>query len=324
MNTKIIRVDNQNPEKSVIEKAASLLKEGELVAFPTETVYGLGANVFLPKAVKKIFEVKKRAPHNPLGVLIGGLEYLEDMWISIPLEAEKLAEKFWPGPLTIIFFKNEKVSPLVTGGLSKIGLRFPNHPVTLAILEETRFPLACPSANISGRPSPTRAQHVFDDLKGRIPLILDGGETNLGIESTVIDLTSSPPKILRKGAVSLREIQKIIPEVEEEKKQEDIPHYQPEYPIVLAIDEPTLYRELEKAKRKGKRTICVGPHASAPEGIRINFDDYPKKIFHLLRELEKEGIDLLIIEVPPGKGSMDEAVRERLIKAAQKTNPNCL
>jgi L-threonylcarbamoyladenylate synthase len=317
MKSKIVPVNSQEPEEDVIKEAASYLERGEIVAFPTETVYGIGGNAFDLKVIKKIYEVKKRPFHNPLGVLINKTEQLEDLWVTTPLEAERLIEYLWPGPLTIIFYKNEKVSPLLTAGSPKVGLRFPDHPVILKILDEIDFPLASSSANLSSRPSPTKAEHVLNDLGEKIPLILDGGESPLGIESTVIDISESPIKILRKGAVSAEKIKQIIPEAEIEEAHSEQPSYEITYKVVLVENEGELLSEFEKGKEEKKKVKAVGPHAWFREGIKIDFEEYPQKIFSLLREMEREHIDLLIVEMPP-ESEKNKAIRERLKRAVKK------
>jgi L-threonylcarbamoyladenylate synthase len=317
MQTKIIPVNSEKPEKEVIKEAVSYLEKGEIVAFPTETVYGIGGNAFDLDVIKKIYEVKRRPFHNPLGVLLNKMEHLDDLWVSIPFEAEKLIEYFWPGPLTIIFYKNERISPLLTGGSPKVGLRFPNHPVILAILDEINFPLASSSANLSSRPSPTKAEHVLSDLGEKISLILNGGESILGIESTVIDLSESPIKIARKGAITVEKIKEIIPEAEIEEETSPKSPYKISYKVLLVKDEESLFSEFENARKKGMRVKAIGPHAWFREGIKINFEEYPRKIFYLLREMEKENIDLLVVEMPP-MSKENEAIRERLLRAAHK------
>lgn len=206
METKTFKIDKNDINRDLLREAADLLKEGGIVAFPTETVYGLGGSVFSPEAVAKIFEAKGRPADNPLIAHIYSLDQLEDLAEKIPLEARLLAEKFWPGPLTMVLKAKEGIPKIVTAGLDSIGIRMPADPVALAFLEEVDLPLAAPSANLSGRPSPTIGQHVLEDLAGKIEGILLSDQSLIGIESTVIDLTKKPALILRPGAISLEEI----------------------------------------------------------------------------------------------------------------------
>lgn len=198
----------------IIRETAEALLNGETAAFPTETVYGIGASIFNENAVLKIYQIKGRPPEKPLSILIGSAEDMEKAASEIPGSARLLAEKFWPGPLTMILKKREEISDKITAGKGTIGLRVPAHPVPLALVRLTG-PLACPSANLSGTDEPKSAEDVLKNLGGKIDVLIDGGKTSLGIPSTIIDLTSVPPKILRKGGLDVIEIKKIIGEVTE-------------------------------------------------------------------------------------------------------------
>ena len=207
----VLRAKLKN-DSAVIE-AAELLKKGEVVALPTETVYGLAADAMNPKAVKKIFKAKGRPQDNPLIVHIADKAQLEQLTaFEIPVKAEKLMKKFWPGPLTIIFSKSPDVPAETSAGLQTIAVRMPAHPLMLAVIERSNLVLAAPSANTSGFPSPTRAEHVYDDLKGKIPLILDGGPCQLGVESTVLDIRGDQLRVLRPGGISREEISQFLGE----------------------------------------------------------------------------------------------------------------
>ncbi len=210
MKTKIIRLNSRHQEKEKIQEAAQVLQQGGIVAFPTETVYGLGARLTDRAALKKIFSAKKRPADNPLIVHVADYADLADIAEATPL-AKKLMKKFWPGPLTLVLKKKPMVPDLATAGLKSVAVRMPSHPVALALIKATGEPIAAPSANLAGRPSPTTAEHVYHDLKGRVPLILDAGETTVGLESTVMDLTHTPPAILRPGAVTFEELKKVMP-----------------------------------------------------------------------------------------------------------------
>lgn len=213
MNTKIYKIDDVSSQKNEIDEIASLIKRGEAVAIPTETVYGIAADCFNEEAVSKIFEAKGRPSDNPLIVHIAKTEELYSLVKEVPEKALRLAEKYWPGPLTIILPKKDCVPDKVSGGLPTVAVRMPSHPVAKAIIEAAGVPLAAPSANISGFPSPTSPEHVTDDMTGRLPAIVDGGECDFGIESTVVTLATDPPTLLRPGAVTLTQLEEILGEV---------------------------------------------------------------------------------------------------------------
>ncbi|MCS7104025.1 MAG: L-threonylcarbamoyladenylate synthase [Thermofilaceae archaeon] len=210
MKTKLWKVNPTNPEQQAIREASELLKQGGLVAFPTETVYGLGAIVYNKHSVKKIFEVKGRPRNNPLIVHISNLNQLNDVVSKVPEELELLAETFWPGPLTLVLPKSPLVPLEVTAGLPNVGVRMPAHRVALALIEEAEAPLSAPSANVSGSPSPTLAEHVLKDLDGKIEGVLDAGETLYGVESTILDLTVKPPVLLRPGALPVEKLEEVL------------------------------------------------------------------------------------------------------------------
>jgi tRNA threonylcarbamoyl adenosine modification protein (Sua5/YciO/YrdC/YwlC family) len=210
MNTEIIQVDSNHPDKATMKRAGALIAAGELVAFPTETVYGLGGDALDPDASRKIYAAKGRPSDNPLIVHIAEIKDLERVAQSVPEEARRLAEAFWPGPLTIIVQKSECVPYATTGGMDTVAVRMPNHPVALALIRESGCLIAAPSANTSGRPSPTEAAHVAEDLTGKIPMILDGGPVGIGIESTIIDLTEEQPMVLRPGYITPQMLSEVI------------------------------------------------------------------------------------------------------------------
>ena len=213
MHTNMWIVDNVVERKKYypqLQEAAKLLRENEAVDFPTETVYGLGANAMDDEAIAKIFEAKGRPSDNPLIVHIGTKSQLDGIVKEIPPVAEKLMAHFWPGPLTIILPRKEGISEKVTAGLNTVGVRMPDHPIALALIEEANVPVAAPSANRSGRPSPTLASHVYEDLNGKIAGIVDGGATGVGVESTVIDCTSTVPTILRPGGITKEQLEAVI------------------------------------------------------------------------------------------------------------------
>ncbi len=214
MLTKIIRLDPLNFSLEQLQEAINLIRKDEIVAFPTETVYGLGGSAFSETAVRKIYKAKGRPSDNPMIVHISDLEMLSSIVNIIPENIRKLCERFWPGPLTILFEKSEKIPDIVTAGLNTVAVRMPSHPIALALIKTLRIPIAAPSANLSTRPSPTEAKHVFNDLQGKIPLIIDSGSCNVGVESTVIDVHKGYSVILRPGGVSLEDLKSFLPMIE--------------------------------------------------------------------------------------------------------------
>src|SRR5690348_7731217 len=214
IHTEVIQIDPVHPQGSIIEHAAALLSAGQVVVFPTETVYGLGADAFLPVALERIFTAKGRPFSDPLIVHIADEDDLKFLAAGIPEEAKRLAHAFWPGPLTLILPRGPRVPDLVTAGLETVAIRMPRHPVALALIRAVGSPIAAPSANRFMHVSPTTAQHAFADLAGRVPLILDSGPCEIGVESTVLDLCSSVPTILRPGGISLEALRGVLPDVQ--------------------------------------------------------------------------------------------------------------
>ena len=212
MQTKVVKIDPFQIDENEMKEAAELIRKGELVAFPTETVYGLGADALHPEASNKIYAAKGRPSDNPLTVHICKFEELVSIAKEVPAQAEKLADAFWPGPLTMIVWKNEKVPYETTGGMETVAIRMPKHPVALKLIEESGCLIAAPSANTSGKPSPTEASHVKLDLDGKIPMILDGGPVGIGIESTIIYLTEDTPMILRPGYITKEMLEEVLGE----------------------------------------------------------------------------------------------------------------
>lgn len=217
MITKVKKINRDTCNQKDYEEASQILRSGGLVAFPTETVYGLGGDGLLSSAAKKIYAAKGRPSDNPLIIHIADLESLSVLTDEVPEQARKLADAFWPGPLTMIFNKSANVPYGTTGGLETVAVRMPNHPVALELIRNSGILIAAPSANTSGKPSPTKAEHVFEDLDGKIDMIIDGGEVGIGIESTIIDLTSEVPTILRPGFITKQMLESIIGHVEIDK-----------------------------------------------------------------------------------------------------------
>lgn len=214
MKTKIQSIHPEEFQDEELQEAGKILKKGGLVAFPTETVYGLGGDALAPEAAHKIYSAKGRPSDNPLIVHIADMDSLYDIAEQVSEKARKLAEAFWPGPLTMIFPKKEKVPDSTTGGLDTVAVRMPGHPVAIALIRAAGCYIAAPSANTSGRPSPTKAEHVAEDLAGKIEMIIDGGTVGIGLESTIVDMSTSEPVILRPGYITKEMLEEVIGEVQ--------------------------------------------------------------------------------------------------------------
>ncbi|MDO9574136.1 MAG: L-threonylcarbamoyladenylate synthase [Candidatus Contubernalis sp.] len=326
--------------KKDIQHAAEIIRRGGLVAFPTETVYGLGANVFSAPAVERIFRAKGRPGDNPLIVHIAGEEVLEDLASEVPLTFRVLAEKYWPGPLTMVLPKGSRVPLEVTAGLDTVAVRMPGHPVALALIRAARLPIAAPSANLSGRPSPTTAEHVLEDLAGRIEFLLDGGPCTVGLESTVLDLTQEVPLLLRPGGVTLEQLRQTLGEVQVLNplgyKDEAPPspglkyrHYAPRAPMFLVEGEPTrVVKEIQKICRenrlKGRRVGLLVTEENRAHfraevvevlGCRRSPEEMASRLFDSLRRLDATGVDLILAETFEETG-IGLALMNRLRKAA--------
>ncbi len=313
-----------------IKLAASIIKNGGLVAFPTETVYGLGANALDKKSVLKIFKVKGRPADNPLIVHIADKNEIYSLAKKIPQVAKKLIDKFWPGPLTLVLEKKSIVPKEVSAGGKTVAIRMPNHKIALALIRAAGMPIAAPSANISGHPSPTTAQHVAEDFEDKIDLILDGGRTSVGVESTVVDMTVFPPVVLRQGGLSLENLKKIIPEITSRvKKRTGIAkspgmkyrHYAPRAPLILAGKNIQKFIDRQHDKKVGvlasKETASKykGAFKIFILGSRKNPEECAWNLFTMLRRFDRFKVDIIIAEVFPEKG-LFVAVMDRLRKAS--------
>lgn len=322
-----------NPQ---IKEAALWINKGEVVAFPTETVYGLGANALSDKAIAKIYEAKGRPSDNPLIVHISNKNQLNKLVKNIPDTAQKLIDTFWPGPLTIIFESNGAVSEKVTAGLETVAIRMPDHPVALALIEASAVPLAAPSANLSGKPSPTKAEHVLHDLNGRIAGVLDGGATGVGLESTVLDCTGTPPMILRPGGVTKEELEAVIGAVAVDKallQKDQAPkapgmkytHYAPKAPLVIVDGSKTFIQSLIDEQRISGKTVGMLTTEENKEnyqadlivtcGYREDLKTVAHHLYDSLRTFDEEKVDIIYSESFPQTG-VGEAVMNRLTKAA--------
>lgn len=324
MTAKVMKIDNVAPEPEILNQGCDLLNAGELVAFPTETVYGLGANALNPQAVKKIYEAKGRPSQNPLIVHVAEWEAITPLVRSISQRAKKLAETFWPGPLTLIFPKSELIPDIVTGGGDTVAIRIPSHPVALALLKQCGLPLAAPSANRSNALSPTTAQHVLESLGDRIPLILDGGPTQQGIESTVVDVSTTSPKILRYGALPVSEIEKHVGPCERPARvgASTLPspgmlakHYSPITPLECV--EENLMELVADYAQQGLRIGVVTFGTEVPNGVNLGTQaqEAGRKLYEVLHELDRQKFDRIVAELPP---PWDEwlAIRDRLQRAS--------
>lgn len=332
MDTKILRINNEN-ELNILDVPASALKNGEVIAIPTETVYGLGANAYLDDSAKKIFEIKGRPSDNPLIVHIAEIKEAANVGKDIPESFYLLSKEFWPGPLTMIVKKSDKIPISVTAGLDTVGIRMPDNIYTRYLIKKSGCPVAAPSANISGTVSATKAEFVYDDFKGKIPYIIDGGNSKIGLESTVINLTTTPPMILRPGKITLEEIRKFIPDcIYHPSLRKDISdvlspaspgmkykHYSPSCPVVL------IRGDLKKAEdyilNNIKEDECV---FYFKEQEKLSFSPYllgsidsleecGQKIFDYLREADKSGCKKIYITAVKEEG-LGVAIMNRLKK----------
>ncbi len=305
--------DDPNPE--TIRQAASLIVAGELVAFPTETVYGLGANALDADAVAKIFIAKGRPSTNPVIVHIADVEDGEMVTAMWPEVAAKLAKRFWPGPLTIVLPRNPRIPDIVTAGGETVGVRCPDNTIARALIRAAGVPIAAPSANRSMELSPTRAEHVLNALDGRIAAILDGGPCRGGIESTVLDLTDAVPRLLRPGLISLAMLEELIGEVRHptttagpsRSPGQMARHYSPHTPLVLANGLAEVQRIQTELRERGLRVVSV--HATDEPA------EYAEALYAILHELDRERYDFLVVEMPPDTPEW-AAVRDRLTRAA--------
>lgn len=338
LNTEVVRVSLQAPERDVIVRVGEIIRAGGLVAFPTETVYGLGANALDAAAVARIFEAKGRPATNPLIVHVNSIVAAQALVTDWPRSADLLSRRFWPGPLTLVLPKQPVVPDLVTAGLPSVGIRVPANPIAQALIEAAGVPIAAPSANRSTSLSPTRAEHVVRDLNGRVDMIVDGGATSGGLESTVLDLTASPPRLLRPGLVAPLDIEAVIgpivrkpPSIAMSSTPLPSPglmlrHYAPRAPLE-GIDKDARARVAELCQQ-GR---CIGWLAFAEElrdavmtqeklvAIEMPADptEYAARLYAALHALDDAGVERIVVSLPPdSEGWL--AIRDRLRRAAAK------
>lgn len=332
----IEKMDKSIENHPAIMKASKHLKNGEVVAFPTETVYGLGGSALSSEAIDKIFQTKGRPSDNPLIVHLSKKEQLEKYVSEIPEKAKQLIERFWPGPLTIVLKHNGTLSQKVTANLLTVAVRMPDHPIALALIDAANIPLAAPSANTSGKPSPTCAQHVYDDLDGKIPLIVDGGETGVGLESTVVDCTTEEVIILRPGGVTKEELEQVVGKVLIDPgltKSSVIPrspgvkytHYAPEVPLVLIDGSRDFFaKKIDEERAKGKKVGLLVTKENEGQffvekeiviGSKGNLLEIAHNLYDALRSFHQEEVDIIFSEVFP-ETELGSAIMNRLRKAA--------
>lgn len=342
METIVSKIENRQLNSDIIRKAGDILQKGGLVAFPTETVYGLGADALNENAAKKIYAAKGRPSDNPLIVHITHMEALEKIAVDIPETARIVAEKYWPGPLTMIFNKSGIVPYGTTGGLDTVAVRMPSHEVARAVIKAGGGYIAAPSANTSGRPSPTKAEHVKEDLQGKIDMIVDGGPVEIGVESTILDMSVTPPMILRPGAVTKEMLEELLGEVavdtalldEDSKKAPKAPgmkyrHYAPKAKLcVIEGDEAAVIKEINRIAdenvREGKRVGIIGTQETVGHylngvvkciGTKRDEATIANHLYAVLREFDEEDVDCILSEAFSGNG-IGDAVMNRLLKAA--------
>ncbi len=332
MKTQVLPVNEES-----IALAANLLRQGELVALPTETVYGIAADARNGEAVKKIFEAKGRPQDNPLIVHICGMEMLEGIVSEVPDRARKLADAFWPGPLTMVMPKGPEVSPVTCAGLDTVGVRMPSHPVVQAVIRASGVAFAAPSANLSGKPSPTNAADTLTDMDGRLPLILDGGESAVGVESTVVAVTGEHPMILRPGYVTREQMEQVLGEpvlishaILEKLNDGEVArspgmkykHYAPKAEVTIVKGSFSAYTEyVRQHTAPGVWGLCFdGEEAALPVpcvsyGRENDGASEAHRLFTALRELDKNGARVVYARCPRSDG-VSMAVYNRLIRAA--------
>jgi len=343
METKIWTMPADKPDLKKLNEAAALLRSGEIIGFPTETVYGLGANALDKKAVEKIYQAKGRPSDNPLIVHVCTIEDTRELVREIPPLALKLMKRFWPGPLTLVLPKSEVVPEIITAGLDTVAIRVPAHPVALKLIELANCPVAAPSANISGKPSPTTAEHVWQDLNGKIAGIVDGGKAGVGVESTVLDVTGEVPTILRPGGITREQLNEAAGEVKLDTALFDLEaiprspgmkytHYSPDADVVILKGSTAeVVAKILKTAAKAKesriglmvsREIFEAIPTSFSENVVIkilgsqgDLETITANLFDALRWFDRQGVGVIYTESFP-ETNIGAALMNRLIKAA--------
>lgn len=336
------KIDNNQIDTEILKEAADLLVAGELVAFPTETVYGLGADALRPEASKKIYAAKGRPSDNPLIIHVAEFSAVEKIVKEVPEKARLLAEKFWPGPLTMIMEKSEIVPYTTTGGMDTVAVRMPDHPLALALIKAGGGYVAAPSANTSGRPSPTLAEHVYQDMEGKIAMVLDGGAVGIGLESTIVDLSEEVPMVLRPGYITPQMLSEVIGEVQMDPgliaADSDVKpkapgmkyrHYAPKANLIIVKGETDqvvakINALIAECHAKGQKAGVIGTDETANAyqaevvksmGSREDEDAIARHLYGILREYDELDVDCIFSEsfATPRIG---QAIMNRLLKAA--------
>lgn len=347
MDTKVVKMSEDNIDLDEIRQAGQIIRDGGLVAFPTETVYGLGANAMDAEAAAKVYQAKGRPSDNPLIAHIADVYMLEDLVTEVPEVAKKLMDAFWPGPMTLIFNKSDKVPKGTTGGLDTVAVRFPNNKIACSLIKAAGVSIAAPSANLSGKPSPTLGEHVVDDMDGRIDMIIDGGMVGMGLESTIIDVTVEPPMILRPGFITVEMAKKVVGDVTVDKTIFKKPseglkpkapgmkyrHYAPkaDYRIFKGTADKVADVITELANEKsneGKKTGIITANQHLDLYKKLNKDieivslgdlDKPEtianKLFKALRDFDKDDVEFIFGEAF-SEDNVGLAIMNRLTKAA--------
>ncbi len=323
--------------QDAVRQAVELLRAGEVVALPTETVYGLAANALDPAAVARVFEIKGRPAHNPIIVHVSGMPMAQRCAAGWPAVAQRLARAFWPGPLTLVVNRASLIPDIVTAGGETVGVRWPSHPFIQAVIRECDFPLAAPSANLSNRVSPTNAAHVRQQLGVRVPLIIDGGQAQVGIESTVLDITVSPPRLLRPGMIHEAALQAVAGELTSAAGPGAVlkspgmlrKHYAPKARVLIWCwqNEQELRQRSAEAGVPDSRTHVLS-HTHVPSGVgyaRVSViphdpEAFARALYGELHECDAQGAELIIIEAPPQTGEW-RAISDRLNRAAAADDP---
>jgi L-threonylcarbamoyladenylate synthase len=342
--TEVLHVDPTAPDPQVIALAAESLRSGGLVAFPTETVYGLGAHALDRRAVQRVFAAKERPANDPLIVHVASIDDIAPLVVEIPSVARTLADRFWPGPLTIVLRRSQRVPDEVTAGLETVAIRVPSHPVAQALLQCARLPIAAPSAHRFSTPSPTRAAHVLADLSGRIDLIVDGGATSVGLESTVVDLADQPPTVLRPGAVDAATLRSVIPDVRlrpgpAEHGTTGMPapgmlpkHYAPATPLTLFEGERAsalagIVRTARRHHERGQSVAIIAFREDVEQlrPLRVQLLDLghesdppsvASRLYAALREGDELGVDVILVRNITTDHPLSTAIQDRLRRAA--------
>ena len=340
MNTKVIRMNEADEE--ALQQAGQVLKQGGLVAFPTETVYGLGGDALNPDSSRKIYAAKGRPSDNPLIVHIADMEALAPIVSEVTEEAKRIAEAFWPGPLTMILPKSDKVPLETTGGLQTVAVRMPSHPVAQQLIRYGGGYVAAPSANTSGKPSPTVAKYVIEDMQGKIDMIIDGGEVGIGLESTIIDLTVNPPQILRPGYVTQEMLEAVLGQVDVDRTILDnesglapkapgmkYRHYAPKGELTIVSGESAAVTEYINTQtlayqKQGCKVGIIGSDEVLAQyradvvksvGSREDEEAIARNLYRILREFDDEAVEVIFSEGFDSVG-MGQAIMNRLLKAA--------